>query len=173
MTNKNKTKPTFTLTLFFSGPTSLRTLTHPPLCAAHRTGNEDSGQFIKWSLCLCYSFFLTLFLHSSTRSLPWDAVLYELLQHRSFPQAADLHKVLWHVFFPWDTVLEEWTAPAWVSHRPKVLAKPCSCSFMGCSSCQKPAPVWDPHRWQLPSGHVNVRWFGVLHKLIILAYLDY
>lgn len=42
---------------------------------------------------LCHSFLLTWF-YSSVESLPWDVVFHELLQHGSFPWAADPGHIL-------------------------------------------------------------------------------
>ena len=98
-------------------------------------GNGGCGPFN--TLCLCHSFLLTPFPGSSMGSLPWDTVLHELFQHRSFPQAAVLQELLQHGSFPWDTVLQEQTEGTQVLPETLLLHGLLS---IGCSSCQEPAP---------------------------------
>jgi len=63
--------------------------------------------------------------------LLWDTIRHELLQCGSLPQAAVLHELLQCGCFLWGSVLQEQTAPAWVTHG--VTSPAC-----------KPARVWAP-----------------------------
>ena len=99
---------------FFPCSTSLRTFLPPPSEQYREMGNGDSAQFI--TLHLCSSFLLMLFPCSSTGSLPWQAVLHELLTSGSFPQAAVLQELLKCSCFPWGTVIQDKHAPAQDPH---------------------------------------------------------
>jgi len=131
--------------------------------------NGGCGLFI--TCCLCCSFLLTLCHCSSVRSLPWETVLDELLQHESFHWAAVLHELHQCRSLPRGAVLQAQPAPAWVPHgvtcpafesvpvwgplstSPQVLAGACSStgfplghSLLWASTCS----AWGPfHRLQV------------------------
>jgi len=79
------------------------------------TGNGGCCQFI--TLCLWHSFLFTLFPYSSVWSLPWETVIHELLQHKSFPWAAVIQGLFQHGSFLLGTVLQERSSPVWVLYR--------------------------------------------------------
>jgi len=69
----------------------------------------------------------------------------EILHCGSFPMAAVLHKLLQSGSFPQGTVLQEWTAPVWVPHRPQGLPRNLLLHGLvstGSSSCLEPALPW-------------------------------
>ena len=87
----------------------------------------------------------------------------KLLQGRSFPQAAVLHKLDQHGPFPQSAVLQEQTSPAWVPHRvlPENLLQ-CGVS-MGCNFLQSisTCSTVDLHGLQGDS----LSHHGLLHRL--------
>lgn len=97
---------------------------------------------------LCCSFLLTLFPCSTMGSLPWDAVLQELLQRGTFPWVV-LQECLQHGSHLQGTVHKEQTAPAWsLLHGPQLLAGCCSCSGSPWAAASfrtyPPAVAWSP-----------------------------
>lgn len=69
-------------------------------------------------------------------------------------------------FSPWITVLQDYTALAWITgcrSWGKFLLY--GILFAGCSSCQEPVPVWGLHRLYLPSVYIHLLWHRVLYGL--------
>lgn len=97
---------------------------------------------------LCCSFLLTLFPCSTMGSLPWDAVLQELLQRGTFPWVVH-QECLQHGSHRQGTVHKEQTAPAWsLLHGPQLLVGCCSCTgspwAAASSGTYPPAVAWSP-----------------------------
>jgi len=117
---------------------------------------------------------LTLFPCSSVGSLPWETVLHELLQHRSFQWAAVLHELLQR------GSLLTGCSPSGTgcsSMGPQRGHKPCqpTCSSVGsslhgsacrvCMSWQEPAPVCAPHGVTASFKHPPALVWGPFHGL--------
>jgi len=108
------------------------------------SANPSSSEGGLITLCPC----------SRVRSLPWDTVLCELLQQKSFPRAIALHKLLHCGSLPRGAVLQEHAAPAWVPHEvTSPASKPAPAWAPPHWSCQKPAPAWASHGVTTSFGH--------------------
>lgn len=87
----------------------------------------------------------------SMGSLSWETVSHELLQCNFFQQAAVLHILLQCGSLPQGTILQEHTAPAWVTHGVRFSAKSLLQSgFLMCHS---------------PFGYICQLQHGVFHAL--------
>jgi len=74
--------------------------------------------------------------------------------------------------FPWGTVLQEQTAPAWVPHRVTNPARKPAPEWAPLSpqvhrSCQEPAPAWSSCGVTAFFGSIHLLWRGVLHTLLV------